>query len=133
MPASAEATVNRDVFMRRTLVVGAAFNFLAAAMVLFPQSLGRVADIPQGAPRFHSWLLALFIFLFGCVYAWLSRRAVIDRPFVVLAVVGKTGVFLVAFACWWFGEISARAFTTAVGDLLFAGIFLWWLRGTARA
>lgn len=125
--------MSRDVVMRRTLVVGAIFNLFAAAMVLLPQSLGRLADLPQSAPRFYSWLLALFIILFGGVYAWLSRRPTIDRPLVAVAVIGKTGVFLVALTCLFLGEISTNTFAPAIGDLLFAGIFLWWLSGTARA
>lgn len=124
--------MNHDLVIRRTLVVGAIFNLAAAAMVLSPSSLGRFADLPLTAPRFYSWLLALFIVLFGCVYAWLSRRPEIDRPLVVLAVFGKCGVFLVALACLLLGDISAKAFAPAVGDLVFGLIFLWWLRRTAR-
>jgi len=119
----------RDLIMRRALAIGAVFNFAAAAMILFPHSIGRFADVPLSAPRFYSWLLALFIALFGCVYAWLARRPVIDRPLVGLAIIGKTGVFLVALACLVTGDITARTFATAVGDLAFAAAFLWWYRG----
>jgi hypothetical protein len=125
--------MDRDLIMRRVLVVAAMFNFAAAAMILFPQSIGRFADVPLSAPHFHSWLLALFIALFGGVYAWLSRRAVIDRPLIGMAVLGKTGVFLVALVCLATGDITARTFATAIGDLAFAAVFLWWLRGPCRA
>ena len=124
--------MNRDAVMRPVLVVGALFNFFAAAIVLFPDSIGGFADLPLSGSRFYSWMLALFIGLFGGVYVWLSRRPVIDRPIVVLAAVGKTGVFAVALACLLLGELSPQAFAPAVGDLLFAFVFLWWLAGVAR-
>lgn len=119
--------MNPDAVMRSALMFAAIFNFSAAAMVVFPASLGRLADLPLSAPRFYSWLLAFFITLFGGVYAWLSRRPVIDRPLVVMAIVGKTGVFLVALACLALGDISVRSFAPAFGDLLFGLVFLWWI------
>lgn len=122
-------SLSRDALMRRTLVAGALFNFVAAAMVLLPGSLGRLADLPPSAPRLYSWLLALFIVLFGGVYAWLSRRRVIDRPLVAMAIVGKFGVFFVALVCLLLGDISSKAFAPAVGDLGFGLVFLWWLNG----
>lgn len=121
--------MSRDVFMRRTLVAGAVFNCAAAAMVLFPSSLGSFADFPTSAPRLHTWILALFVALFGGAYAWLSRRPVIDRPLVVMAVLGKCGVFLVSLACLLLGDISVKTFAPGVVDLAFAVVFLWWLNG----
>lgn len=38
---------------------------------------------------------------------------------VAVAVIGKTGTFLVALTCLFLGEISATAFAPAIGDLLF--------------
>ena len=125
--------MNRDVVMRRVLVVGALFNFFVVVIVLFPDTLGRFADLPVPVSRFYTWLLALFIGLFGAAYAWLSRRPTIDRPLVALATVGKIGVFVVALLCWQLGDISAKAFGPAIVDLLFALIFLWWLRANPRA
>lgn len=121
--------MKRDHVMRRVLVVAAIFNLVAASVVLFPDSIGRFADLPRAESRFYSWMVSLFILLFGGVYAWLSRRPVIDRPLVVLAAVGKMGVFLVAFTCLLLGELSATAFAPAVGDMLFGLCFLWWLGG----
>lgn len=50
----------------------------------------------------------------------------------VLAVLGKTGVFLIALACLSLGDLSPRGFVPAIGDLLFALVFLWWLAGGTR-
>lgn len=123
--------MNRDRVFRTVLVVGALFNFVMATAILFPDPFGSFAELPRSESRFYSWLLALFIALFGGVYAFLSASAVIHRPLVVLAVIGKTGVFLVALVCLLLGELSPGAFAPAVGDLLFALVFLWWLKGVA--
>jgi hypothetical protein len=123
--------MNRDQVMRRTLVVGAIFNLVAAAIFLFPDSLGSMADLPRSGSVFHSWLIAVFIVIFAGVYLWLSRRTVIDRQMVVLAVVGKIGVFLVSVACLLLGELSLKAFAPAAGDFFFVLLFLWWLRAAA--
>lgn len=123
--------MNRDQVMRPALVVGAIFNLVAAAIFLFPDSLGRMADLPRSGAVYHSWLIAVFIVIFAGLYLWLSRRPVIDRQMIVLAVVGKMGVFLVSVACLLLGELSLKAFAPAAGDFLFVLLFVWWLSGGA--
>lgn len=123
--------MNGNRYFRAVLVVGAGFNFFMALVILFPNTIGRFADLPRSESRFFSWLLALFVALFGGVYAYLSRTPVIERSLITLAVIGKTGVFLVALACLLLGDLSPRAFAPAIGDLIFAVIFLGWLRSTA--
>lgn len=120
--------MKQDVAMRRVLAFGALFNFVAVIIVLFPDVLGGAIDLPEPGSRFFPWMLSLFIGLFGGVYAWLSRRPVIDRPLIALAAIGKVGVFAVALVCLLLGDISAGAFAPAVGDLLFGLYFAQWLR-----
>lgn len=124
--------MSRTSILRRVLWFGALFNFGAALGLAFPASIGRIAALPAPGSRFYSWLLALFVGLFGGVYLWLARRPRIDRPLVVVAIVGKLGVFAVALVCWRLGEIPGRAVVPAVGDLIFGLVFLWWLRGELR-
>lgn len=118
--------MNHDRVMRITLATGAVFNAFAAAMILMPDSLGRFAALPTDAPRVYVWMLAMFILLFGAVYAWLAQRPEIDRPFVLLGITGKTGVFLIAMICLVLGDLSGRAMIPAFGDLIFAALFAWW-------
>lgn len=124
--------MTRDRFFRRVLFVGGCFNVFMALVILFPDSIGGLADLPRSGSRFFSWMLALFVGLFGGVYWYLSTKPVIDRSLVALAAIGKTGILMVALACLLLGDLSVSAFVPAVGDLLFAGVFLWWLRSTAR-
>jgi hypothetical protein len=116
-----------DRLMRRALWATAAFNLVAALLVAFPDTLGRLAALPAPAPPLYTTLLALFVLLFGGAYAWLARQPRIDRPLVGLAAAGKTGVFLVASVLWLAGEASFPIVVMATGDLGFAAIFVWWL------
>jgi hypothetical protein len=117
--------------MRPALVVGAIFNVVAAAFFLFPESLGSMVDLPRPGSFYYSWLIAVFIVIFAGLYIWLAQRPVIDRKMIVLAVVGKMGVFAVSVAALALGELSLKAFAPAAGDFLFVLIFLWWLAGVA--
>jgi hypothetical protein len=117
--------MNRDLTMRWALAIGALIKFLAVAIVRFPESIGRTADLPPPGSKLYSWPLALFIALFGAVFAWLARRPPIDRPWATVAVVGTFGVFRVALACRQSGEIASKAFGPAIGDSMFGFVFLW--------
>jgi hypothetical protein len=121
--------MERDQIMRRALRATCALNFGGALLFLFPDSLGRLAGLPGPASPFHSVFLAFLVALFGATYGWLARQPRIDRPLVGFCALGKAGFFSVAFACWLLGELPGRGALTASGDLLFAGIFAWWLLG----
>jgi hypothetical protein len=117
--------------MRKILWVGVAFNAAAALMLAFPLSLGTLAGLPPVGSLFYPWLLAFFVALFGAAYAWLAVQPTLHRPLIMLAAIGKTGVFVVALACLIRGDIELRAFSVAVGDLAFACLFFLWLRSTS--
>jgi hypothetical protein len=118
--------------MRRALALTAAMNFLAAAIFAFPASgIGQLAGLPEPVPPLYAALVALFTALFGGSYAWLAGAPQIDRPMVVLAVVGKTSVVVLAVCFFLAGAAPARLVGLAGGDLVFAAIFTWWLLGTS--
>lgn len=123
-------TKNPDSVMRAVLWIGAAFNFCAAAMVAFPETLGVFSGLPGTGPLFYRWMLVLFVALFGGAYAWLALQQQITRPLVAMAALGKTGVFIVALVCWILGDIPLQSLPPAVCDLAFALVFAWWLRAT---
>jgi hypothetical protein len=119
--------MDRDHVMRRALRATCALNLGASLLFLFPDSLGRLAGFPGPASALHSVFLAFLVALFGATYGWLARQPRIDRPLVAFCAIGKTGFFTVAFACWLLGALPGRGAFTASGDLVFAGIFAWWL------
>ena len=117
-----------DKIMRAILVFGAVYNAFAAVALALPDSLGAMLALPAVGSTFHAWMLAYFVALFGAAYLWMARQAEICRPLVALAAIGKSGVFVIALACWWRGDIGTAALAPAIGDALFAGVFFWWLR-----
>jgi hypothetical protein len=113
--------------IRPVLWIGAAFNVVVALSMLFPPAFG-LASPPAGA-RFNAWILAWFVVLFGAAYGWMAMQAVIPRPLVALAAIGKADVFVIALACLLRGDIGPPLFAVAIVDLLFALAFLAWWRG----
>jgi hypothetical protein len=121
------ASSDKDRFMRGALLASAVFNLGGALVFAFPDSLGQVAGLPTPVPHIYTTLLAVFVMLFGVVYAWLSRQPIIDRPLVAFSALGKAAVFAAILVFWVLGDLSSRSVLAAIGDLLFAAIFVWWL------
>jgi len=120
--------------MRRSLWATVGFNLGGAFLFAFPSSpLGEIVGLPGAVPPIYSASLAFFVALFAGAYAWLARQPVIDRPLVGLSVVGKSGFFALMFLSWLLGEASGLWVIGATGDLVFAGIFVWWLLGDQQA
>jgi hypothetical protein len=109
----------------------AVFNLGGGLLFVFPESaVGQLAGMPLPAPRPYTILLAFFVLLFGGAYAWLALQKTIDRPLVAFAAIGKAGAFTIFFAFWLLGDLPVRSVLAATGDLIFAGLFLYWLRGS---
>lgn len=125
--------MNRDKFIRRVLWVSVIFNLGGAFLFAFPASpIGQFAGLPVSVPLIYRMLLAFFVVLFGGAYAWLARQQNIDQPLVALAAIGKAGVFAIIFIFWLMGEAAGRAVLIATGDLIFAGLYTWWLLGVRQ-
>jgi hypothetical protein len=122
--------VNRDAFIRKVLWATTFYNLAAGLAFAFPASVGRLADLPLPVAPLYSVLLALFVFLFGAAYAWLAMQRTIDRPMVGFAAVGKASVFVAAIVLWLVGDGPGWFVPGAVGDLIFAALFPWWLRAS---
>lgn len=115
---------------RISLWIAFVFNLLAAAVFAVPASaLGQWLGLPGSVSPIYSVMVAFFVALFGCAYAWLARRPVIDRPLLVLGCIGKSGAFLIALVLWLCGEATTLLITVALGDLAFAALWFAWLRG----
>jgi hypothetical protein len=127
------ATPNRDIFMRRVLWAGAAFNLGGALLFAFPSGpLGQLIGLPAPVPGIYCALLAFLVLLFGFSYLWLARQPIIHRPFLAFSAYGKFGVFCIVVAFWIAGKAPGRGVLAATGDLLFAAVFAWWLRATSN-
>jgi uncharacterized membrane protein YozB (DUF420 family) len=121
--------VNRDSLIRKVLWTTVFCNVLAASAFAFPASLGQLAGLPVPVAPIYSMLLTFFVLLFAAAYAWLARQPQIDRPMLAMSAAGKAGVFFIAVALWMVGEGPGLLIPGAVGDFVFAALFVWWLRG----
>jgi hypothetical protein len=124
--------VDHDRLMRRALWTSVPYNLGGALVFAFPESLGRLAGLPGPVPLVYAATLAFLVALFAGAYAWLARQPVIDRPLVAVLAIGKAGFFAVVLVCWLLGEAPAAGVAAATGDLVFAGVFAWWLLGIER-
>jgi hypothetical protein len=118
--------------MRSALWATAVWNLGAAFLFGFPETLGRIVQLPLPVPHLFAWLCAMVIGVFGCAYAWLAQQPEIDRPLVVVAAIGKVGFFVISLICWGLGEVSIRIVGATTVDLAFAAVFIWWLLGAAQ-
>lgn len=122
--------MNRDKVMRRALQLTTVFNFVAAFALAFPGSaLGQFMGFPPAAPLIYLAMASGAVALFGFAYGWLSVQPVIDRPLVVLSTVGKLIAFASVAVIALLGDMPMRSAVLASPDLMFAAIFIWWLRG----
>ncbi|HET7040308.1 MAG TPA: hypothetical protein VFH97_10515 [Gemmatimonadales bacterium] len=116
--------------MRGALWTAALLNLVGIAALLSPNVVGAMAGgLPQPAPGFYTTQLALVLALFAGAYAWLARRPVIDRPLVVMGMLGRAGFYAVSTAWWRLGELPGRTLLSLSPDLVLAAVFAWWLWG----
>src|SRR5262249_15888788 len=123
---------SQDSFMRAALIASAVMNTGAALIFALPDSLGQLAGLPRPVPHIYTTLLAVFVMVFGIAYGWLARQPIIDRPVVGFSALGKTAVFATILVFWILGDLSSRSVLAAIGDLIFAAIFAWWLISSKR-
>jgi hypothetical protein len=120
--------MNKDRFMRGALWASVPYNIGGAALFAFPSSvLGQLVGLPVPVPPLYGALLAVFVLLFAGAYAWLACQAVIHRPLVALAAIGKFAVFGIFTVFWLFGAAPGLGVLAATGDLALAVVFVWWL------
>src|SRR5688572_12986456 len=121
--------MNRESIMRRALQLTTIFNFVAALALAFPgTALGQFMGLPPAAPLIYLAMASGAVALFGFAYGWLSIQAVIDRPLVVLATFGKLAAFTSVVVIALYGDLPMRSIVMTSPDLVFAAIFIWWLR-----
>jgi len=121
----------KTTFIRRILWISAVFNLGGSVLFAFPASaLGQFAGLPAEVPVLYRAFVTVFVLLFGGMYAWLAMQAVIHRPMVAFAAIGKSSAFVLMCALWLAGEATLRSVQVITGDLLLAAAYLHWLRRT---
>jgi len=116
-----------EKWMRWTLLVTAVYNaFGASIFIPFISLSRRLIGIPDAHP-FYLWLATIWIGSFGALYVWVAVTARSERAFLIIAAIGKFGLFCLMLIFWLKGDFPIGAPLVATGDLISALIFSWWL------
>lgn len=110
--------------------VAALFNFAVGIplMLAYPAVAPLLGMPPSPGVFFH--VAIGIVLVFGYAYWCISRDPVQYRPYVVLGVLGKM-VFVVAiYGHWLAGSASSPMAVLVTGDLIFAVLFVRYLRAT---
>ena len=128
--------MNMQIYARRLFSIAALFNFGVAGGLLFLQPwlipLLQLDPI-TGTNAALVKVLAVLVATFGYAYWRIAGDPVTFRPYVTLGVIGKLLVVAAAGSALIAGETGWRLPVLAAGDLLFAGLFLDYLRRTKSA
>ena len=109
----------------------AGFNAVVGLGLLFARRDMAAAlrlDPIEGSNLLLLYLTAGFILLFGYGYARVAADPAAWRPFIPFSAIGKTMAVASMLACWLEGQVAWVVPALGVGDLVFAGLFLVWLR-----
>lgn len=114
-------------WMRWTLVLTAIYNVFGVLLFFPLMSFGRrLIGLPDAAP-FYLWLVTIWIGSFAVMYVWLAATRRPDRAFLIIAVTGKFAFWSLNVIFWLTGQFPVIAPLVALGDLITAILFAWWL------
>lgn len=122
-----------EIWVRRSLWLSIPFNFIAAFAIAFPTSaIGRALELPEQGANFYTLFSGGLVGLFGLMYLWNALQPSIDRPTLAVGAVGKSFAVLLSAILFHCGMFSGLALLVISGDLVFAGLWLYWLLGNSR-
>jgi hypothetical protein len=120
-------------WMRWTLVLTAIYNVFGVLIFCPLLSIGRrLIGLPDAHP-FYLWLVTIWIGSFAVLYVWVALKRSSDRAFLIIAVIGKFAFWSLNFIFWLAGDFPVIAPVVALGDLITAILFAWWLWETRSA
>ena len=109
-------------------LVAAAFNWLVAVALAIPGSPAwRLVGVPPPEQTLFLHLFVALVAIFGVAYFWIGLDISGKRALVVIAVIGKLSVVAVVIGHYVAGSVPVSLALPAVGDLLFAALFVRFL------
>ena len=117
-----------DQWVRASLWITAPFNFVAAFAFAMPSSpIGNLLDLPRHEPDYFTFFSGAMVGIFGMAYFWSARQATLPRPIIAVGAGGKFTAVLLAATLFVLEQFSAIALLVISGDLLFVGLWTYWL------
>lgn len=114
---------------RTLFTVAALFNFVVAALlVLGNATTWQLFGMAPPNETLFVQLFAVFVALFGGVYAWIAIAPEGKRPLIQLSAFGKLTIFATVVIEAIAGNAPVMMVGPAAGDLVFAILFLRALR-----
>ena len=124
---------------RLLFTVAALWNISAAAVALLAPDyhramfFGPTADAGGPVGLVNTQVFWVSVLFFGLGYGMVARDPAKNHGLVLVAALGKIWVFLAWSSAWLEGEMTNFAMVGAVGDLVFAVLFMWFLVVGRRA
>ena len=119
--------------IRALFYSAAVFNWCAAVLFFPPTGLARLLGLlPLAGNGVFDQIALLAIFGFGIGYALVAYDPPRNRGVVVLGAVLKLGVVAIIYAHSLVGDANVRMALLVTGDLIYAALFLQYLR-TSRS
>ena len=117
--------------MRVALAATAVMN-IGGALAFAPITKAgpEMLNLPGPVHPIYLWIIAEFIAVFGVAYAWCAATGSAPRLFVAAGAAGKLLFFGTLVAFWLTGALPLQAAAGGIGDLLFGGLFVFWLSRT---
>ena len=129
-------TVSTDGYARRLFGNAAVFNFIVALALLFLRPwVGPLVrlDPVAGTNLVFVYLSAALVGVFGYTYLRIAQDPARFRPFIEVGVIGKLLAVGAVTWPWLAGDIGWQLPMLVSGDLVFALLFIGFLRRTRPA
>ena len=125
-----DTTRGRDLYEHALFVTAACFNLVVGLLVLCGYPLAaRLLELTD-SPTVWLHLVAATVVIFGVAYWLVAKQPQRYRPFVGLGAAGKLTFAAISYYHWFAGDASARMAMLVTIDVVFAVLFLQYLRST---
>ncbi len=124
--------MNRKSYYKWLFIIGALWNWGAAVLFSFWHDpiFARFGLKALNYPAVMQLAMAL-VFAFGIGYYWVSKDLSTNHDIVKLGIIAKTLVFVVLFYHYLVGNIPLALASCGVVDLIFAILFMEFLKSVA--
>jgi hypothetical protein len=113
---------------QKVFAIAAAFNFVVGApLVIAPYQILTLVDSVPG-DLLPARMAGVLIITFGIGYAMVAAQPEGRRDIVRLGVIGKSALVAMVAVLWLAGEVAPVTAAITCGDLLFAYLFMSYLR-----